>query len=124
MQIDIAQDRRKGVGVFRLVHGVAPVDAKPVGPLAMADEQAGVADGRQRRDVFAAHDLDALGARLEGAHDAAMRPQEGERIGMAAFRHQKRLGDLLRILHVHSAAASPAKPAAGSSIQSGRLLAS
>ena len=128
MQVDIAEQRREGIRVFGLLYRVAPVDAQTVGLLAGTDEDLGIADRQQRDRLLAVQQLHAHRARLEGTHDDAMRSpmrsQERERVWMTPFGDHQRLGDVLRVVHVHRAAANLAKPAAGTSIQSGRLLAS
>src|SRR5437868_14298737 len=100
------------------------MDAKAIRSFAVCDEDIGIADGKHRRGVFAAQQFDAYCAGLERTHHALMQAQKSERIGMTALGDHERFGDVVAVVHVHSAAASLAKPAAGTSTQSGRLFAS
>ncbi|GCC48612.1 hypothetical protein chiPu_0032951, partial [Chiloscyllium punctatum] len=93
IEIEIAQDRRKAVGVLQLDDVVAESGAELVARRAVrqgAREQAGIMDPRQRCGfAMLADRLDIGGIRQEGAHDVAIplgvQAEIVERIGVATL---------------------------------------
>ncbi|MET3262896.1 hypothetical protein ABIF38_004402 [Bradyrhizobium japonicum] len=133
IEIEIAQDRRKPVGILQLDDVVAEAGAELVARRAVRQgtcEQAGVMDPRQRRRLAMLADrLDIAGIGQEGAHDVAVplgvKPEIVEGVGVAAlddgiglggqFAHATSCGCCARIL---------SRPVSGTRSQSGRLASS